>query len=170
MVLATLTPPPEPARHAAFTALYRRHWRAVVDACLGVADCPADAEDAAQDAFVALHGALDRVRGEAALAAWLRRTAVRIALGAHRGWRIPPPDPDQDAPAANPAIRREQADRMRAAVRRLPAEHQAVLGLHAVCDLSPREIGAFLAMPESTVWARLLYARAKVARHLGGVR
>jgi RNA polymerase sigma factor (sigma-70 family) len=65
---------------AAFEALVRRHGPLVLAACRAVLSDPADADDACQAAFVALHRRAHTVRDPRTLGGWLFRVARRAAL------------------------------------------------------------------------------------------
>ena len=64
----------------AFSALVDRDLPAVLRACHRVLGSAADAEDAAQEAFVTAFRSLPDWRGDGPFAAWVSRIAVRIAV------------------------------------------------------------------------------------------
>jgi RNA polymerase sigma-70 factor (ECF subfamily) len=76
---------------AAFGELVDRHRTAVYRAALAALGSPADAEDAAQDAFLAAYRRLDSFRGESSFKTWLLtitwRQAINRRRGAARIWR-----------------------------------------------------------------------------------
>src|SRR5689334_20824483 len=70
----------------AFRRLVDRESDALVRACQRILGDHAEAEDAAQEAFVTAYRSLATWRGEGTLGAWLTRIGVRIALR-HAGRR-----------------------------------------------------------------------------------
>ena len=108
---------------SAFGDLIDRHQAAVYRAALAALGSPADAEEAAQDAFLAAYRHLHRFRGQAAFRTWLLTIAWHQALDRRRRrfWRFGPitsdvedPGPGGDSPEAL-----LHAARLRADVRRL---------------------------------------------------
>ena len=65
---------------AAFVAIMRRHNQLVYRTARGVLKSDAEAEDAAQDAWLQAWRALGSYRGDASLASWLVRIVVNQAL------------------------------------------------------------------------------------------
>ena len=133
----------------------------------------AQAADAVQATWLRLVENIDAIREPARLAGWLRTTARRECLATmRRTGRELPSDPHAPQPADEPtsdrvdadpevsALRREQADLVRAAVRDLPEHSQQLLGLLVASPpLSYQEIGSRLGMPVGSIGptrARLL--------------
>src|SRR5262249_41324764 len=69
---------------AAFGELVGRHQAAVYRAALAALGSPADAEDAAQDAFVTAFRRLDGFRGDASFKTWLLTIAWHQAINRRR--------------------------------------------------------------------------------------
>ena len=137
--------------------------------CLHVAGRRADAEDALQEALVAVVAGLPGFRGEARLGTWAYRIAVRAALRA-RARRRDGEALDPDTPGGGgegEMASRDSARRVAAAMARLPAAQRTVLSLFAVEGLSHREIADILGVPEGTVWSRLHAARRMLLHALG---
>jgi RNA polymerase sigma-70 factor (ECF subfamily) len=157
------------ARAEAFDHLFRALREPVLALCLHLAGRRADAEDALQETFLAVHRALPRFRGEARLSTWVYRIAVRAALRA-RARRREGPAVDPETPGGGGAAdleARVEARRLQGAMARLPAEHRVVLSLFALEGLSHRHIAEVLGVPEGTVWSRLHGARKRLAGELG---
>jgi RNA polymerase sigma-70 factor, ECF subfamily len=71
--------------HAAFGDLVNRHRVAVFRAAMAVLGSHADAEDAAQDAFVVAWRRLESFRGESSFKTWLLTIAWHQAINRRRG-------------------------------------------------------------------------------------
>src|SRR5262245_29768464 len=152
---------------AAFELLVLRHGPLVWGACRRMlAPDWAAAEDACQATFVALARHAGRLRARPALAAWLRRVAVRASLdllAARRpsrpldGLEFDPPDPEPGP--AQAVADRECRRLLDDGLNRLPDKLRAPLVL---CELEGRtnaEAAAVLGCPVGTVGSRLTRAR-----------
>ncbi|CAN5344210.1 N/A [soil metagenome] len=140
----------------------------VLALCFHVLGDRDEAEDAVQDTFVSVFGGLAHSRGEARLSTWIYQITLREALR-HKGRRRVTEQLDDTiaAPAlGDPAIRREQHDRLARALDRLSSDHRIVLSLFALEGLSHREIADVLQVPEGTIWSRLHGARKRLASEL----
>jgi RNA polymerase sigma-70 factor, ECF subfamily len=158
------------ARAEAFDALFRALREPILALCLHLTGRRADAEDALQEAFLAVYRALPAFRGEARLSTWVWRIALRAALRV-RARRRDHVELDPETPAAGGGAAaleaRDEARRLQRALASLPAEPRAVLSLFAVEGLAHREIAEILGVPEGTVWSRLHGARRQLAEALG---
>ena len=137
----------------------------------------ADADDVAQETFVRAYGALARFRVGEPLYPWLARIATNTALSQLRRRRRKPETPleplleagqqwgTDDDPADRVAAT-ERARHLREAMTELTPEHQAVLVLRVVEDLSYDEIAKALSVPAGTVMSRLSRARAELKARL----
>jgi RNA polymerase sigma-70 factor (ECF subfamily) len=163
----------------AFGRLVALHEHAVFRATLAALGSPADAEDAAQDAFVMAWRRLESFRGEARFRTWLLTIAWRKALDRRRRrarwWqRAAPavsdrgdrsgggPAGDLVEPSADPesrAITADAARRVRAEMARLSPRLRDTLVLAASGEHSYVEIGAMLGIPLGTVKWRVAEAR-----------
>src|SRR5688500_3546073 len=72
----------------AFEQLVRRHLRAAYSVALGVTNDPADAEDVAQDAFIAALERLDECRDPDRFSGWLLRIVRNRALNLKRAQSV----------------------------------------------------------------------------------
>jgi RNA polymerase sigma-70 factor, ECF subfamily len=70
--------------HQAFGELVTRHQAAVYRAALAAVRSPAEAEEAAQDAFVSAYRRLDSFRGDASFRTWLLTIAWNYAINRRR--------------------------------------------------------------------------------------
>lgn len=175
---------------AAFGRLVALHERAVFRAALAALGSPADAEDAAQDAFVMAWRRLSTFRGEAQFRTWLLTIAWRKALDRRRRlslWRLrtsPPMPMADDDTARDPlstiaergpdpesrAIASDAARRVRAEIGRLTPKLRDTLLLAASGDHSYEEIAAMLGVPLGTVKWRVAEARRMLTTRCEGAR
>jgi len=157
------------ARRGATDRLFRELREPLHGLCMHLTGRRADAEDAVQEVFVAVHRGLPGFAGASRLSTWIYRIALRAALHA-RARR-------QDGESLDPETlggggeadmaSRDEARRVASAIARLPAGPRAVLSLFAVEGLSHREIADILGIPEGTVWSRLHASRRMLVASLG---
>ncbi|KQO98483.1 RNA polymerase sigma factor [Leifsonia sp. Leaf264] len=147
----------------AFDELLRPHRDKLWGICVRVTRNHADAEDAVQDAMVAIWKGLPRFRGEAAFSTWTYRIAANAALGVVRRRREVPvaeifdiePDPGfEDGVAMH--------DEIQAALRTVPEDFRVALVLREYGSLTYEEIAEHQGIPVQTVKSRLNRARAAV--------
>ena len=163
----------------AFGMLVARHQTVAFRTAYVICGNAADAEDAAQEAFIRARGAMARFRPDAPFRPWLltivanearnRRRAAgrRLALAgrvARAELRAPVPLPDAEAMAGSD--RRELAG----ALARLGPEHREVIALRYLLDLSEAECAAALKCRPGTVKSRLSRALGKLRVELEGTR
>jgi RNA polymerase sigma-70 factor, ECF subfamily len=164
----------------AFRRLVERESDALVRACQRILGDHAEAEDAAQEAFVTAYRSLSAWRGDGTFGAWLTRIGVRIALrqaGRRRSvaWLDPhrsdrgdehaePVDRAADreaiaaAPLTDPAIlslRAERATEIRAAVVGLPEPYREVVALRFFGGSTLDEIARHTGRPLATIKTQL---------------
>jgi RNA polymerase sigma-70 factor, ECF subfamily len=125
-----------------------------------------DADDVAQECFLAVHAALPSFRGEAKVSTWVYRIAIRIAIErrarrARRHFELPITEPTVDGERL--AISRDELARVERAIARLPAAHRTVIALSVVEGMTHAEIADVLGVPEGTIWSRLARARETLA-------
>ena len=120
------------------------------------------AEDATQQALLAIWRDLPQLRDPANFDAWSYRLLVRACYAEGkrtRQWspnlRLLPVDEPDVADATSPVIDRDQLER---GFRRLSIAHRAVVVLHHYLDLPLEEVAAALGVPLGTVRSRLHYA------------
>ncbi len=164
---------------AAYADLVRRHHPRVLRLCLSLLGRPADAEDAAQTAFIKAYERLDSFRGEASFATWLHRIAANVCLdllrksarekadslevleaSQTRAWRRATAGPDE---AAEPARRRDLLENI---LGPLSPEYRLALTLKEVQGLTYEEIAVELGWTLDSVKARLRRARLKLAENM----
>ena len=163
----------------AIEALVHTHQPAVYRLALSILDDPAEADEAAQETFLAALRALPSYRGDAAFNTWLYRIAVNVSLGRRRkgrtwqrlkdalaaAWRLSgePAEPPEAA-----ATRRETQAAVWQAVQALGQKHRLPVILRYYHGLSVGEIAAVLAVNEGTVHSRLSIARDRLRGALQG--
>jgi RNA polymerase sigma-70 factor (ECF subfamily) len=120
------------------------------------------AEDATQQALVAIWRDLPQLRDPARFDAWSYRLLVRACYAEGRRsriWspnlRILPADEPSDSGAFEAIIHRDQLE---TAIRRLSVDHRTVLVLHHYADLPLERVAQILEIPLGTVHSRLHHA------------
>lgn len=154
-------------RDTAFAEIYRAYAPKVRGLCTLLLRGRGEIDDAIQETFIAVAGALHNFRGDARLATWIFRIAVRTALRVAGRTRVH--EPLAEEPAA-PTADLETSRRLRSAMAELPAEQRAVLALFSIEGLRHGEIADILGIPEGTVWSRLHAARKRLAVLLDDLR
>jgi RNA polymerase sigma-70 factor, ECF subfamily len=149
----------------AFRELVEREGATVLTVCRRILADPTEAEDAAQDAFLAAYEKLGSYRGDGPLGGWLMRIAIREAQ--HRGRRrraISPLEPEGEAAAANISgeaspdpvaiVEADELERwLHAALDGLPDHYRDAVRLHYLEELSYDEIAAVTGRQAATVRA-----------------
>ncbi len=116
----------------------------------------ADAEDAAQEAFIRLWQNLNRIPNEAAASVFLYRTAYRLSVDILRARkRRRTADAEREVPAPSPGL----SEPMVCALMRLPPTDRAVLYSRAAEECGYGEIAARFGKNEA--WARKRYSLAR---------
>jgi RNA polymerase sigma-70 factor, ECF subfamily len=155
---------------AAFAALVRRHNQVVYRAARGVLRDDADAEDAAQQAWVKAYRALASFDGRSRFSTWVVRIAINEALMKLRA-RKPTTALDDEAPVLEPTPEERAASGellrvVEAAVDRLSAPYRVVFTLREVQGLSTAETADALSLSEEAVKTRLSRAKAALRADL----
>jgi len=160
---------------AAFAEIVRRYQRAVYRVAWALTRNDADADDLAQEAFVRAWGAIGRFEIGQPLYPWLAKITTNLAFSLFRSRKRRPETPIEplleagkqfgvDDDPADQAVTDERDANLRACFALLSPEHQAVLSLRAVQDLSYDEIAHALNVPIGTVMSRLARARTALAK------
>ncbi len=157
-------------REAAFAALVERQGRFLYRVAYAVLKNSHDAEDAVQEAFLKLYrtGAW---RGMVEEKAYLARVVWRIAVERRpKGVQVEMEEmvAKGDSPEVGVA-RSVEAMRLRRMIGELPDGLRQALELSALEEMSSREVGVVMGIPEGTVRTRLMRAREELRRrYLGG--
>jgi len=142
-----------------------------------ISGSPADAEEAAQDAFVKAFRAIGRFRSGEPFRPWLLRIVAneahnrrrlagrraRLALRAAReqssGGAVPSPE--------DSALSAERGNEVMAAVESLSEDHRLVIACVYFLDLSEEETAAALGIRRGTVKSRVSRALGRLREELG---
>lgn len=155
---------------AAFAWLVESYQGPVYRLALRMGLSPADAEEAAQNAFLAAWRGLPSFRGEAKFSTWLYRLASNAAVDVLRRekkyenqWDIEDLQRPDAAPSPQEQLERQDTRQaVRAAMAALPAEFRQVLVLRYLQEMSYQEIAQALALPEGTVKSRINRAKGQL--------
>ncbi len=130
-----------------------------------------EAEDAAQEAFIAAWFGLVNLRDVAAFPGWFRRI---VRTQAHRRLRVKEPPLVSLEQVGEIAVRDRgsgmelspAADALADALETLPEAQRTVILLHYLNDFRQHEIAAFLEIPLGTVKSRLYHARQSMKERM----
>lgn len=158
-----------------FDGLVREHQSMVFSVCWHFLHDRDQAEDVAQEVFLALHRNLETIQSAAHACHWLRKVAVQRSIDAGRR-RVRRPqvaladvaEPAADSPARDPML----GETLRRLIATLPETPRSVMILRYQEDLDPTEIGEVLEMPVATVKSHLQRSLAMLREKLArlGVR
>jgi RNA polymerase sigma-70 factor (ECF subfamily) len=155
----------------AFADLVRRHQRSAWNAAWRLLDDAAEAEDAAQDAFLKILDAAPRYRPRASFRTYLYRVVTRLCLDRMEKKRPRYVDQLPATPSAGlgppeTLARRESADAVRRALDALPARQRAAVVLRHYEGLSYQEIAEAMGVSVKSVERLLARARESLADRL----
>ena len=160
---------------AAFEELVRRHLRAAYSTALAVTNDPTDAEDVAQDAFIAALERLDECQDPDRFSGWLLRIVRNRALNLQRSQGVRAAQPLGDAAtapsSADPARETDRAllrEQLTAALGELTETQRQVVLMHDLEGYKHREIGEVLGVSEGASRFHLSTARAALRKLLDG--
>jgi RNA polymerase sigma-70 factor (ECF subfamily) len=161
----------------AYEWLVRQHSAAAARLAAAICGSTADAEDAAQEAFVKMYYALDGFRVGSAFRPWLLRIVANEAKNRRRSARRrsalvvraavvgarPAPSPEELV------VARGDADAVLAALALLSEPDRVVIGYRYFAGLSEREMADALGCRQGTVKSRLARAVARLRPALAGL-
>jgi RNA polymerase sigma-70 factor (ECF subfamily) len=152
--------------------LVRAYYPDVLRLARSLLDDGGDAEDAAQETFIAAAAGLDGFRGDSRVKTWLfgiainrcraqmrrraRHSRLIGALQTVTRLQARPRTPEEIA------VHNETGDRLRAAVSALDEKHRVPVVLFYLHDLPVPEIARILDTRPGTVYSRLHYARKQL--------
>ena len=157
-------------RQAAKT-LYDAHARRVHRLVYRICGDEEMARDLTQDTFVRVFQKLSTFRGDAAIATWIHRIAVSVALNAirkERRFKRTSEDLDvaNELPAPPNAVEPDLRARLASAIAALPESCRVSVILHDIEGYTHAEIGQMLGIAEGTSKARLFDARTRLRKAL----
>ena len=164
----------------AFAQLVHLYEKRVYALTLRMCKNPADAEEAAQEAFLAAWQGLAFFRGESSFSTWLYRLASNACVdllrreGRHQAAAGPSLDDEEaslDVADGTPgpqeaAERRELREQIEEGLRALTPEHRQVLLLREMHQLSYDEIADTLELDVGTVKSRISRGRRQLRKFL----
>ena len=162
---------------AAFGSLVELHQQRVFRTARSILGNDADAEDAAQDAFLRAFRHIASFDSERNLSAWLYKLTVNACRDViRRKHRHQPAETDtQDFVSPEPgpfetAVLQEQRELTRRAIARLPYKERAAITLRDLEGLTTAEVAAALGTTEATVRSQVSAGRAKLRQFILGVK
>lgn len=162
---------------AALDRLLRQHYDRLYAVCRRLTGNDADAQDATQEALLAIVRALGGFDGRSKFGTWAYRIAVNASLDElRRRRRRPQPGAGDDIgaalesrpatpgdPGSDPATTVTASADVDAALATLSAEFRAAVVLRDLAGLDYAEIAAVLDIPPGTVRSRIARGRAALA-------
>jgi RNA polymerase sigma-70 factor (ECF subfamily) len=159
---------------ACFEQLVTRYTRPVFSFVYRFVNDYDDANDVSQATFVQLYTSIDRVKLDQPLKPWLYQIARNKAIDLLRAKRhlrfseLTPDDEDQSpaelvadsGPLVDAQIEQQELEAMlNRSIAALPAKYRQVVAMRYATDLTFKEMGDALGLPENTV--KTLFQRAK---------
>ena len=154
----------------AFEQLVETYREQVYRIALRMCSNAADADEAAQEAFLAAWKGLPNFRGDSRFSTWLYQLTSHAAIDLMRREKrqiaaediteVSAPDPDPSP--QQQAERSETRQAVRDAMGQLSPEYRQIVVLRFLQELSYEEIGAVLKLPPGTVKSRLNRAKSQL--------
>ena len=154
--------------HEAFESLIKEHQRMIYSVCYRMTGSMAEAEDLAQETFIAAFSNLKGFRAESRFSSWLYRIAMNQCLNWRRGaarrenlhkqW--------SEQPQAHETGETGVSQQIQEALMKLHPKQRAAMVLTTYDGLNHAEAAKVLGCSETTVSWRLFAARAKLKRLL----
>lgn len=159
----------------AFQYLVEAHQARVYNLALRMLGSEAEAQDAAQDAFVQAYTRLASYRSEWRFKTWIMTITSNLCIDRLRRRRIEPttfadqPDPEADFVSHEPqpdvvAARNERRDMVHQMLQALSAEDRSMVLMFYWGDMSYEEIAAAMRATVNAVKSRLFRARRALAQ------
>lgn len=165
---------------AAFEELIRQYEKKVYTLCFRMCGNSEDAEEAAQDAFLALWRGIDRFRQESSLSTWIYRLATNACIDTLRRRKkqsgsvsLDDEELFVDAVDTSPQPQetvehRETQKLLQDGLSALPEEYRKVLILREIEGLSYTEIAESASIELGTVKSRISRGRSLLRNFLSG--
>jgi RNA polymerase sigma-70 factor, ECF subfamily len=161
-------------RPGAFDVIVERYRRTVYQLCYRFVANHEDASDLSQDVFLRAYRGLGTFRGQSSLGTWLYRISVNVCLNRVSSKALQTEPIEErvhvDTRAESPAdrvLRGERAQRVRAAVAKLPRKQRATLILRIYHEMSHREIADIVGSSVGAVKANVFHALQNLKKLLG---
>ena len=155
---------------AGFGERIAENQRRVFQIAYSILGNSADAEDAAQEAFLCAYQKFDSLREAEKFRGWVNRIVFRLALNRQRGyrrrlkrdtaWQMTETRTMVDG--AKDAEQLVMLERLRKEIERLPEKLRSVLQLSLVEEMEAADVGDVLRIPAGTVRSRLHAARRRL--------
>lgn len=165
--------PAATAVHLDVEGLFQAHWTSMLRLAVLLVDDVGSAEDVVQDAFIALHRNVGRVRDPNAALAYVRsavlnraRSTLRRRVVARRHLRAA--EPEVGPPPSDAVLLAEEHREVLAALRTLPRRQREVLVLRYWSDRSEAEIADLLSISRGSVKSAASRGIATLRHSLGG--
>ena len=164
----------------AFEELLRQYEKKVYTLCFRMCGNSEDAEEAAQDTFLALWRGIDRFRQESSLSTWIYRLASNACIDLLRrrkkqGSSLSLDDEElfldavDAAPRPQDAVEHREAQKLlQEGLSALPEEYRKVLILREIEGLSYTEIAESASLELGTVKSRISRGRVLLRNFLSG--
>ncbi len=157
----------------AFRVLVERHQQSVALTAVSMLGRTSDVDDVVQEAFVRSYQTLDRFRGDASFATYVKKITINKSLDVLRrrkrfmGRFLSRDDEAQllaepATDARDAAELNERAQMVHAAINTLPPKHRAVVVLRMIEGYSTEETAQMLDLAYGTVLSRLSRAQKKL--------
>ena len=150
-------------------AIYRLYQRPAYNIAFRICQCPSQAQDVLQEAFINAFKRLKQFRGDAPFWGWLRRVVVNQAISTLR--KLPAQAAveleDFHHTTEGDQVQVEMSTDLAAAFGQLEPQDRSVVWLHDVEGYNHNEIAELFGMTESFSKTRLSRARARLRELLG---
>ena len=159
-------------------SLLKEHYSMIRSVCRRILLNDADADDATQNAMIAIVRGYESFDGRSAFSTWAYRIATNAALDERRrrnrrplslystdGQQVDTPDTHSD----DLQMAFEATDYLAQALAQIPEEFRVALVLRDVADLDYEEISQVLDVPIGTVRSRIARGRGRLADILGNL-
>lgn len=151
---------------SAFAAIYDKHGKVIFNVIYRMVTNHEDAMDVTQSVFLKVHQKIESFDPAYRFFSWLYKIAVNESINhlqnvKRRRDREPYPPSTQPTPAEN-FSEVEKADQLHTALATLEYDYRVILVLKYFLQLSYREIGRILDVPEKRVKSRLFTARLQM--------
>lgn len=165
---------------AAFEELIRQYEKKVYTLCFRMCGNSEDAEEAAQDAFLALWRGIDRFRQESSLSTWIYRLATIACIDTLRRRKKQSGSVSLDdeelfvdavdtSPQPQETVEHREAQKLlQEGLSSLPEEYRKVLILREIEGLSYTEIAESASIELGTVKSRISRGRSLLRNFLSG--